>query len=326
MERHVVDRIGVLLVNLGTPDQPQASAIRRWLGQFLRDPRVVEIPRWLWLPILNGVILPFRPFKLVSKYRSVWMEQGSPLMVYSRAQQAALQEALPDMQVMLAMRYGQPSLDAVLTSALKQGLKRLLVLPLYPQYAASTTATTFDAIADCLRGVRALPELRCIASYYQDEAYLAALAASVQTHWQKNGRAERLLMSFHGLPQVSITRGDPYAAQCEATAALLAQQLGMKSESWQLCYQSRLGRAKWLQPYAQTTVVQLAQQGVKTLDVLCPGFSVDCLETLEEIQMELRDAFIAAGGKSLRYIPALNAEPTHIRALASLVQRHTRGW
>ncbi|MGH8530424.1 MAG: ferrochelatase [Nevskiales bacterium] len=319
-------RCGVLLINLGTPAAPTAAAIRRFLREFLLDRRVVNIPRLIWWPLLFGLILPFRGRALAHKYASIWTPQGSPLLVISREQRQALARILPEHSVALAMRYGQPSIAAGLKNLLQAGVKRVLALPLYPQYSESTTASSLAAVAAHLRRAGAPAELRCIKDYHDDDGYVAALAASVRRHWQENGRGGKLLMSFHGLPQSFVDQGDPYSRQCETTAKLLAQSLGLKDQDWVLSYQSRLGRARWLQPYTDATVSGLARQGVQTLDVICPGFAADCLETLEEIAQQNRAIFRAAGGEELRYIPALNAGPEHIAALAGLIRRHTQSW
>lgn len=304
---------GVLLVNLGTPSAPTAPAIRAFLREFLLDRAVVKIPRLIWWPLLFGVILPFRPRKLVHKYQSVWTPEGSPLLAISRQQRTALQAALPDCRVALAMRYGEPAIAQGLREL--AGADPLILLPLYPQYSGTTTGTTFSALE------RLRPGFKGITDYHADPAYIAALAQSVRAHWSAHGRGEKLLMSFHGLPQRFVDEGDPYARQCETTARLLADALQLQPREWQRSYQSRLGRAQWLQPYTEATVRSLAQQDVKSLDVICPGFAADCLETLEEIALQTRDAFISAGGKQLRYIPALNDQPAHIAALAALIQR-----
>jgi ferrochelatase len=321
-----VARTALLLVNLGTPAAPTRSAVRRYLAQFLHDYRVVEMSRWLWCPLLHGIILPFRSGKLARKYADIWTARGSPLLVLSRDLAEALQVQLPEFELRLAMRYGQPAIADVLRELHDKGMQRLLVLPLYPQYSASTVAAAHDAVLAELAGWRRLPELRLINDYHVDEVWLDALAASVQTHWDLYGRGEKLLLSFHGLPQRLVAAGDPYQQQCEAGAAALAQRLGLAAAQWQLTYQSRFGREPWLQPYTDQTLEALARQGVKTIDLICPGFAVDCLETLQENAVENAALFQRAGGGELRYVPALNATPAHATALATLARRHAQGW
>ena len=324
------ERNGLLLVNLGTPDAPEPRPLRRYLAEFLGDPRVVEVPRPIWLPILYGVILPFRSRRSAHAYAQVWTERGSPLRWHSedlaRALQARLDDAGARVEVRLAMRYGQPAIRQVLDGWIREGLRRLLVLPLYPQFSATTTATVFDAVGRCLAGWRWPPELRLINDYFAEPGWAAAVAARIRAHWSEHGRAERLLMSFHGVPQRYLRAGDPYHCQCHASARLIAAELGLDAEAWQISFQSRVGREPWLQPYTDHTVEQLARDGVRTLDVVCPGFAVDCLETLEEIAMQNAEAFRAAGGESLRYIPALNAEADHAALLGDLALRHLQGW
>ncbi|MFP5306659.1 MAG: ferrochelatase [Gammaproteobacteria bacterium] len=315
-------RTGVLLVNLGTPDAPTAPAIRRYLREFLSDRRVVELPRALWLPVLYGFILPLRPRRLVHAYESVWTAQGSPLLAIGKAQRTALQQRLGnEVRVELAMRYGRPSIEAAIAALEAAGAQRLVVLPLYPQYSATTTASVLDAVFAALSARRRLPELRTIGSYHDDPAYIAALAASVQAHWTQHGRGEHLLMSFHSIPQRYVDAGDPYAAECRRTAALLAERLQLPPEQWSISYQSRVGRGQWLTPYTDEHVAGLAARGVRRLDTLCPGFAADCLETLEEIAQRYAEDFRRAGGEALRYIPALNADAAHMDALAALVGR-----
>ena len=320
-------RRGVLLVNLGTPDAPTAPAIRRYLREFLSDRRVVEFSRLFWLPVLYCFILPLRPLKLVHAYQSVWTPQGSPLMAFSRRQQAALQAALgPDTPVALAMRYGNPSIADALADLERADVRRIVVLPLYPQYSGTTTAAVLDKLFELLRTRRWLPELRTINQYHDDVAYIGALAASVQSHWQAQGRGEHLLMSFHSIPQSYVEAGDPYFCHCQKTARLLAERLGLTTDQWSVSFQSRLGRTPWLQPYTEPHVEGLAKKGVRKLDVICPGFSADCLETLEEIALRYGESFRKAGGEALRYIPALNDEPAHIAALKGIVEREMTGW
>ncbi|MDP3084087.1 MAG: ferrochelatase [Rubrivivax sp.] len=323
-------RTAVLLVNLGTPDAPTPSALRRYLAQFLSDPRVVEIPRLIWWLILHGIILRTRPAKSAAKYASVWLPEGSPLAVWTARQAeglaAALNERGHDLIVRHAMRYGKPSVASVLDGLRADGATRILVLPLYPQYAAATTASATDAVLDWARRARRQPELRFVADYHDDPGYIDALATSVRDHWQQHGRGERLLVSFHGVPRRSLTLGDPYHCQCLKTARLLGERLGLGTDQMTVTFQSRFGRARWLEPYTEPTLRELARQGVKRVDILCPGFAADCLETLEEIAQEARDTFLTAGGETFHYIRCLNDRPQWIDALASLSERHLQGW
>jgi ferrochelatase len=320
----------VLLVQLGTPDEPDPGPVRRYLKQFLWDPRVVEIPRAAWWPILNGIILTTRPRKSSAKYRQVWTPHGSPLQVHSKRQAVLLRGLLGerdvDVAVVHAMRYGNPGIPSVLRDLRERNLTRLLVVPLYPQYAASTTASAFDAIAGELATWRNLPELRMVRSFHREPGYIAALAAQVRRQWEVNGRGEKLLMSFHGVPRRSLELGDPYHCECLATARLLADELRLKADDWIATFQSRFGRARWLEPYTLPTLLALARSGVKKIDVLCPGFVADCLETLEEINIEARAEFLSAGGSEFNYIACLNESPAWIDALADLAQRQLSGW
>lgn len=322
---------GVLITNLGTPDAPTTAALRRYLKEFLWDPRVVEVPRPLWWLILNGIILNVRPRRSARAYREVWTEQGSPLLLHTRDQAQRLQERLsarfgPRVQVEFAMRYGNPSISSVIDRMQRAGVRRLLVLPLYPQYSGATTASTFDAVAADFRRRRWLPELRMINHYHDFPPYIEALAASVQRHWQVHGRAERLILSYHGVPKRYLLQGDPYFCECHKTSRLLAERLGLQEGEWLTTFQSRFGREEWLRPYTDETLQALPGQGVKSVQVLCPGFAADCLETLEEIGQENRDYFLAAGGERYQYIAALNADPLHIDALEALVLEHLHGW
>lgn len=321
-------KTGVLLVNLGTPDAPDRRSVRRYLKEFLWDPRVVELARPIWWLVLNLIILNTRPGRSAAAYQKVWTEQGSPLMVISKAQRDALAQALADrdMPVVLAMRYGNPSISAALEQLSEAGVRRLLVLPLYPQYSATTTASIFDAVTGQLRRWRWLPELRFINHYHDRPAYIEALADSVRTHRASHGAADKLLLSFHGIPEEYFHKGDPYFCECQKTGRLLAQALGLEPGQWQLSFQSRLGPKQWLQPYTDHTLEALAAEGVKSVQVICPGFSADCLETLEEIAMENREVFIEAGGERYEYIACLNDDPAHIAMLADLVDQHTGGW
>jgi len=323
-------RSGVLLVNLGTPDAPTAGALRRYLAEFLGDPRVVEVPRPIWLPILYGIILPFRSPRSARAYREIWTDAGSPLRVNSEALAAALQKTLDargrPLEVRLAMRYGNPGIGAVLREWRDQGLRRLLVLPLYPQFSATTTATIFDELGRTLQGWRWPPELRWINDYGGEPGWVAAIAGRIRGFWASHGEPQRLLFSFHGIPQRYLRNGDPYFCQCHAAARRIAAALGLAEDRWQLTFQSRVGREPWLQPYTDKTLRALPASGVRTVDVVCPGFAVDCLETLEEIAMQNADTFRDAGGERLRYIPALNDGEDHADVLADLVLRHGGGW
>ena len=324
-------RTGVLLVNLGTPDAPTAAALRPYLKQFLSDPRVVEIPRMVWWPILNGIILNTRPAASAKKYASVWMNEGSPLKVHTERQAKLLAGYLtkaghPDLDIDFAMRYGSPSIADRLKAMRSRGCNRILVVPLYPQYSASTTATVVDEVARCLGRMRNQPELRFVRNFHDDPAYIEALARSVRDHWMKNGEPDRLVMSFHGIPRRSLDLGDLYHCECHKTGRLLAEALGLPRERALVTFQSRFGKAEWLKPYTQPTLEALAAQGVGRVDVICPGFVADCLETLEEIAMECREAFLEHGGKEFHYIPCLNENHEWIDALTRLSIAHLGNW
>ena len=325
------NRTGILLVNLGTPDAPDRASVRRYLREFLWDPRVVEGPRLPWWLVLNLVILNTRPGKSARAYRKIWTDQGSPLLNISRQQEQALGEKLrevhgDDVCISLGMRYGSPSIARGLEELREAGARRVLVLPLYPQYSATTTASIFAEVTRVLRGWRWLPELRFINQYHDDPAYIASLAQSIRDWREAHGAAEQLLLSFHGIPQEYFEKGDPYFCECHKTGRLLARELDLQPGEWTLSFQSRLGPKQWLQPYTDRTLEQLARNGVRSVQVLCPGFSADCLETLEEVAMENRDIFLAAGGERYEYIPCLNDRPDHIGALAGLIGRHIAGW
>jgi len=324
-------RTAVLLVNLGTPEAPTAAALRPYLKQFLWDPRVVEIPRPVWWLILNGIILNLRPAKSAAKYAKIWMLDGSPLKVHTERQAKLLKGWLgetgsPDVTVASAMRYGQPSIGSVLDQFKRDGVERVLVVPLYPQYAASSTASVMDDVADWIKSSRNPLELRFIKHFHDHPGYIAALAASVREHWQANGRPDRLVMSFHGLPRHSLDLGDPYYCECQKTGRLLAEALDLDPDHYLITFQSRFGKAEWLQPYTQPTLETLGRQGVARVDVVCPGFVADCLETLEEIAMECKDAFLSSGGSQFHYIPCANERPDWIAALGDLVSTHLSGW
>jgi len=317
------ERLGVLVANLGTPDAPTVEAVRRFLAEFLADPQVVDLPRWLWLPLLHGVILRVRPPKLVRAYAKVWSEAGSPLLVQSSALADALELALavrlPGSRVELGMRYGRPALADALRRLKEWGATRLVVLPLYPQYSRTTTGSTHTEVDRALRELAWDPMALRLLSYHEHPGYIAALAASVREHWARRGRGTRLLMSFHGLPQRCIAAGDPYEAQCRATAQLLASALDLRTEQWAVAYQSRVGTERWLQPYTDELLADWAAQRVGDVDAVCPGFSADCLETLEEIALQNAEAYAGRGGGVLRYVAALNARPEHVGFLAELV-------
>jgi len=317
----------VLLVNLGTPDAPTPAALRRYLGEFLADPRVVEIPRLVWWPILHGVILRVRPRRSAHAYARIWDAQGSPLRRYSEALAQALQAELgTNVRVALAMRYGEPAVAPTIAQLQCEGVRRLLVLPLYPQYSATSTGSAIDAVADAMKSLRWPPELRIVNDYHDDPGHIEALAASIEAAWARRGRGDRLLLSFHGIPERYARLGDPYADQCRTTARLLRKRLQLDESQLLLSFQSRVGRERWLEPYTDATVRRLAGEGVKRLDVACPGFAVDCLETLEEIALQNREFFIEAGGEDLRYIPALNDSAGQAGSLAALARRHMQGW
>jgi ferrochelatase len=326
--RHSSDRrIGVLLVNTGTPDAPTPTAVRRFLAEMLSDPRLVELPRALWLPILHGVILPIRPRRSAHAYRQIWTPAGSPQLVFLRRLASELRSVLSETHAELAgveigTCYGQPSIANALGALRDSGAQRLVVLPLFPQYASVTTASAFDRVTAELRRWRSMPEIRFINEYHATPDYIAALRASVLEHWRAHGRAEHLLMTFHSQPARCLERGDPYHSQCHNTARLLAQALGLGEREWSLSFQSRFGFEPWLEPYTDALVRRYAAEGIRRLDTICPGFAVDCLESLEEIEIRARETFIAAGGESLRYIPALNDRAEHVDCLATLIASH----
>jgi ferrochelatase len=324
-------KTGILLVNLGTPDEPTAPALRRYLKQFLWDPRVVEIPRPVWWLILNGIILNVRPKASAAKYATIWTSEGSPLKVHTERQAKLLEGYLrgrvaAPYAVDWAMRYGRPSVPDALERLKAAGVDRLLVLPMYPQAASSTTGSAFDAVLEALRVARNVPALRMVRNFHDHPGYIAALAQSVRDHWATHGRGDRLVMSFHGVPRFHLDKGDPYHCECLKTGRLVAEALGLPKDRWLVTFQSRFGKAEWLKPYTQDTLESLAREGVASVDVICPGFVADCLETLEEIAVENRDAFLDAGGKAFSYVPCLNERDDFIRALADVVVEHGAGW
>jgi ferrochelatase len=306
----------VVLVNLGTPTAPTARAVRTYLAEFLMDPRVVALPRWLWRPLLFGVILPLRSGRVAKNYAKVWLDGGSPLAVHTQRLAAAVQQRMPRARVVHAMRYGSPSIHEVFAQLRADRIGRVVVVPLYPQYSTTTTASVDDVV----RRARNMPTTS-IEEYHRDPAWVRAVADSIRAHWAAHGRAEKLLFSFHGLPQRLVDQGDPYAVQCEASTAAIATELGLRPEAFLMTYQSRFGKERWLEPATLESLQRLAADGVRTVDVVCPGFAVDCLETLEEIAIQNAEVFREAGGESLRYIPCLNDAPAHADAIASLAAR-----
>jgi ferrochelatase len=324
-------KTGILLVNLGTPDEATPAAVRRYLKEFLSDTRVVEIPRIVWWFILNLVILNVRPAKTARKYASVWMKEGSPLRVYTERQAQMLRGYLGEivkspLVVVPAMRYGQPSMAAGIDKLKSQGCDNILVLPLYPQYAASTTATAFDQLARVLMSQRNVPGIRLVRSFHDHPAYIEAIARNVRDYWAKSGKPDKLLMTFHGLPRFHLDRGDPYHCQCHKTARLIGDALGLSKDQYLVTFQSRFGRAEWLKPYTDATLEQLGREGVDRVDVICPGFAADCLETLEEIAMEGKATFLSAGGKVFNYVPVANDSEAFVGALTEIAREHLAGW
>jgi len=327
---HGQQPIGVLLVNLGTPDSPSTKDVRRYLAEFLSDPRVIEVPRLLWMLILHGVILRIRPARSAKAYQRVWGADGSPLLAISRRQADALQAQLDPsgtrFKVVLGMRYGNPSIATALEALRQANARRIVVLALYPQYSASTVGSVFDAVTQTLQQWRWIPEMRFINEYTDHTDYIQALADSVRQHWAEHGKADKLVLSFHGVPQKYACRGDPYARHCRLTTAALVKNLGLGPDEWCQSFQSRVGVEPWLKPYTDHTMMRLAGEGVKSIQVICPGFSSDCLETIEEIDEENREYFLDHGGESFSYIPALNDSPTHIALMQTLVLQHSKGW
>lgn len=323
--------LGILLVNLGTPDEPTTPAVRRYLAEFLSDPRIVAIPRLLWMIILHGIVLRVRPKRSAKAYQSIWTDEGSPLLAISRKQQAALETTLKPrltgkVSIALGMRYGNPSIPDALEGLRRHNVQRLLVFPLYPQYSATTTASIFDAVTSELQRWRWIPEIRFIHRYHNEPAYLDVLSESIREFRQQEGEAQKLLFSFHGIPRDYHESGDPYPDECQATARGVVERLDLETDQWQVTFQSRFGAQEWMKPYTNETLKQWGAEGVESVQVVCPAFAVDCLETLEEISEENRDYFLHAGGQSYTYIPALNDRPDHIAMLADLIARHVSGW
>jgi ferrochelatase len=322
---------GILVTNIGTTDAPTAAAVRRYLAEFLSDERVIELAKPIWWLILHGIILRTRPRRSAEAYKKVWTEQGSPLLAISKKQVALISEEMSErahglIHVELAMRYGKPSIASALEKLRQANAQRLVVLPLYPQYSATTTASTFDEIAGVLKTWRCIPEMRMINHYHDDSGYIAALVESIRDHWAEHGLPEKLLMSFHGLPKKYKLAGDPYEDECQLTARLVAEQLGLDDQSWAVSFQSRLGLQEWLKPYTDKLLKKWGKTGIKNVQIICPGFSADCLETLEEIQIQNKDFFLEAGGTEFSYIPALNDQALHINALTDIIMQHVQGW
>ncbi len=322
---------GVLITNLGTPDAPTPAALRKYLGEFLADPRVIETPKIIWWFVLHCIILRIRPRRSAEAYEKVWTENGSPLLDISIKQTNKIQSEISKhidgpIKVELAMRYGNPSIESGLEKLRAANAKRILIFPLYPQYSAATTASTFDAVSDVLKKWRWIPEIRMINHYHDNPDYITALANSINAYWQTHAKPEKLLFSFHGLPKDYFLAGDPYHCECHKTARLVAEKLELPEDEWQLTFQSRFGPREWLQPYTDITLEELAANGTKSVQIICPGFSADCLETIEEIDMQNRDFFIEAGGEEFSYIPALNDSDEHIDVICKLIQTHCQGW
>lgn len=325
------ESLGVLLVNLGTPDAPTPEAVRRYLAEFLSDPRVVELPRPLWWLVLHGYILRTRPAKSAAAYQKVWTEQGSPLLLHTKDVARAVQDTLSvrlsgAVHVEVGMSYGSPSIPNALQKMFDQYVRRIIVLPLYPQYSGTTTGSVFEAISRGLVKRRWVPELRFVNHYHDAAGYISALASSVRDFWDMRGRGERLLMSFHGVPKRTLISGDPYHCQCQKTARLVAEALELPDDYWQLSFQSRVGREEWLRPYTDETLTEWGRGKTGNIDVICPGFAADCLETLEEIEMQNAELYTEMGGGELRYIPALNARDDHVAFLSRLIEKHVAGW
>ncbi|ASK27716.1 ferrochelatase [Neisseria chenwenguii] len=320
------NKTAVLLLNLGTPDAPTTAAVKPYLRDFLSDKRVVELPSWLWQPVLRGLVLTLRPKKSAHGYEKIWFKEGSPLAVYTERQAAALAARLPDVIVRHAMTYGNPSVADVMADFKAQGVGRLLVVPLYPQYAASSTGAALDKVFQNLLKQRNQMSVRTVSRFYDDAGYIAAMKQHIETYWAQHGRGDKLMLSFHGIPQKSHDDGDPYPDECRHTARLLADALGLAEQDYIVSFQSRFGRAKWVEPSTQDLLDKLPAQGVNKLDVFCPGFTADCLETLEEIALTGREQFHAAGGKAYSYIPCLNDNAAWLSALADLVKRNLQGW
>ena len=324
------DTTGILLTNLGTPDEPTAKAVKPYLREFLSDPRVIEIPKLLWQIILRGIILQIRPRRSAKIYSTVWTNEGSPLLAIAKKQLDLVRKNLKSSHsnsvVELAMRYGNPSIESALLKLKQQKIRRLLVLPLYPQYCAATTASTFDKVTNILQKWRWIPELRFINQYFEEENYIMALSKSIEDFWKKNGKPQKTIFSYHGIPKKYHIKGDPYHCFCLKTSRLVKEYLNLSDDDVMTTFQSRFGRAEWLQPYTSQTLIELPSKGIKDVHIISPGFSPDCLETLEELEEENREYFVKAGGEKYKYIPCLNDDPLHISMMVNLIQKHTQGW
>jgi len=324
------DTTGILLTNLGTPDEPTAKAVKPYLREFLSDPRVIEIPKLLWQIILRGIILQIRPRRSAKIYSTVWTNEGSPLLAIAKKQLDLVRKNLKSSHsnsvVELAMRYGNPSIESALLKLKQQKIRRLLVLPLYPQYCAATTASTFDKVTNILQKWRWIPELRFINQYFEEENYIMALSKSIEDFWKKNGKPQKTIFSYHGIPKKYHIKGDPYHCFCLKTSRLVKEYLNLSDDDVMTTFQSRFGRAEWLQPYTSQTLIELPSKGIKDVHIISPGFSADCLETLEELEEENREYFMNAGGKKYKYIPCLNDNPLHISMMVNLIKKHTQGW
>ena len=324
------DRLGVLLTNLGTPENPSPVSLKKYLKEFLSDPRVIEVPRIIWQIILRGFILNTRPKKVAKLYKSIWLKKGSPLLVTLKSQTKKIKKKigrkLGDTRFELAMRYGDPSIESGLAALNRQGCRRILILPLYPQYCAATTGSTFDKVTKILRGWRWIPEVRFVNGYFDHPMYINALCESIKTNWKTKGRLEKIIFSYHGVPKKYLLKGDPYHCFCQKTTRLVVEKLKLKEKEYMTTFQSRFGPDEWLQPYTDKTLESLPAKGVKKIHIISPGFSSDCLETLEELEKENKEIFLGAGGLEYNYIPCLNESPNHINLLSELIINHTKGW
>ena len=324
------DKTGVLITNLGTPDAPDAKSLRKYLNQFLSDPRVIEIPKFLWQIILKGIILQVRPRKSAANYKKIWTDNGSPLLDISKKQIEGVKKIIlakyPNIEFALGMRYGNPSIESALKYLQNRQVRRLLVLPLYPQYCAATTGSTFDEVTNILQKWRWIPELRFINQYFEEEEYIEALVTSIKNFWNKHEKPQKIIFSYHGIPKKYLTNGDPYHCFCLKTTRLVKEKMNLTDEEIITTFQSRFGRAEWLKPYTAETLKELPGKGVKDIHIISPGFSADCLETLEELEEENREYFIESGGEKYKYIPCLNDNEKHLKFISHLVIKHTQGW